>query len=448
MNMRKSKKPTLRPLHSMQHRKMIQLILLSLFLSLAQLVIAQDTAKQKEFRSKYELKEVVVLSRHNIRAPLSGGNSVLGKVTTHTWTDWTANPSELTLKGGVLETMMGQYFRKWFEAEGLFKEGYCPNTDEVNIYANSMQRTIATAEYFNAGFLPTCNRPIYHRFTPSKMDPIFFPRLTKVSEEFKKEALKEISDMGGEKGIVGINESLKPSYETVKKVIDMKNSRACKEDTICDLNDYNTKLKFVLGEEPNMSGTLKLATQIADALILQYYEVTNDKEASFGNTLATKDWENISKIKDVYGDVLFSAPIVAVNVANPLLIYMRDELKSKDRKFTYLVGHDSNISSLTSALGFESYLLPLTIERKTPIGSKLIFEKWVDKASKKEFIKIKLLYQTTDQLRYMVPLSLKNPPASFPMKISGLQADEFGLYRYEDVISKFDNAITRYEDIK
>lgn len=181
-------------------------------------LLSAQNPDSKQFRDNYELKEVVILSRHNIRAPLSGGNSMLAKVTNHKWTEWTANASELTLKGGVLETMMGQYFRKWLEAEGLFKDGYCPNTDEVNIYSNSMQRTIATAEYFKAGFLPICNMDIYHRFSPSKMDPVFFPRLTKVSEDFKKQALKEISSMGGERGIIGINESLKTSYETTHNI--------------------------------------------------------------------------------------------------------------------------------------------------------------------------------------------------------------------------------------
>lgn len=424
------------------------LFVLILVMSFVPNIASAQVKQSQEFKDKYELKEVVVLSRHNIRAPLSGKNSILGKITTHQWTNWTANASELTLKGGVLETMMGQYFRKWLESEGLFRDGYCPNDDEINIYANSMQRTIATAEYFKAGLLPTCNQSVYHRFSPSKMDPLFFPRLTKVSDEFKVEALRQISQMGGEKGIIGINESLKDSYDLIEKVTEMKNSPACKEDNICALNDYNTQLTFNLGDEPNMKGTLKTANTIADALILQYFEVADDKEAAFGHNLTTTDWEKISRVKDVYGDVLFSAPIVAVNVAHPLLVYIKDELKSDVRKLTYLVGHDSNICSLLNALGVEEYSLPNTIEKKTPIGSKLVFEKWQDKNSKEEFISIQLVYQTTNQLRNLEALSLDNPPAMFPIKLSGVASNEFGLYNIGNVIQKFDKAITAYEEIK
>ena len=44
-------------------------------------------------RSGYTLDQVVVLSRHNIRSPLSGGGSVLGDITPHEWFPWSSDPS-------------------------------------------------------------------------------------------------------------------------------------------------------------------------------------------------------------------------------------------------------------------------------------------------------------------------------------------------------------------
>lgn len=58
------------------------------------------------------LEQVLVLSRHNIRAPLSGPGSALDTMTPHKWFDWSAEASQLSVRGGVLETEMGQYFRK------------------------------------------------------------------------------------------------------------------------------------------------------------------------------------------------------------------------------------------------------------------------------------------------------------------------------------------------
>lgn len=419
----------------------IVLLLLCPLLAMGQL------QRSEAFKNQYKLKEVVILSRHNIRSSLSVNGSVLQKMTPHQWIKWSAAPSELTLRGGALETIMGQFFRKWTVNEGLFAENAVPTVDEVNFYANSMQRTIATAQYFSSGFMPVANLHINHRFTPSKMDPVFFPALTKSSEAFKVQALKEIAAMGGKKGIVGINEGLKDSYQLIEKVLDLKHSPACQSGEVCAFDDYNTQLKLEKGDEPNMKGSLKFANSASDALILQYYEDTDPVQAAFGQKLSNADWEKIAKVKDVYGDVLFTAPIVAVNVAHPLLVYMKDELNAKNRKFTFLCGHDSNIASVNAALEVEEYSLPQSIEKKTPIGSKLVFEKWVDKAGK-EFVAVNIVYQTTEQLRNVSLLNLENPPIVFSLKLKGLQANADGLYTIESVNDRFDKAIRAYEAIK
>lgn len=426
--------------------RLLMLILLIAF-SIPTILQGQNSNYDK-YSQKCDLKEVVILSRHNIRAPLSTSGSVLGQVTTKKWVEWTANGSELTLKGGVLETIMGQYFRKWAEAYKLFPENYCPNVDEFNVYANCRQRTISTAKYFTTGFFPTCNIDVYHRYTSGKLDPTLNPRLTKVTDDFKIQAMKEINAMGGEKGLYGLSESLKPSYDLVAKVVDMENSPLYKTDKTCRLNDYNTPIKFKANSQPKLSGSLNLANKIADALILQYYEEPDDIKAGFGQKLTYADWENISKIKDVYGDVLFAAPIVAINVAHPVLVYMKDELLSSDRKFTYLVAHDSNICALTNALNVENYSLPNTIEKKTPIGCKFVIEKWQDRESKKVYANVSLVYQTTDQLRQTTPLSLTTPPAIYQLQLKGLQKNELGLYDFNDLIARFNEAISAYENIK
>ena len=419
----------------------IALLLLCPLLAMGQL------QRSEAFKNQYKLKEVVILSRHNIRSSLSVNGSVLQKMTPHQWIKWSAAPSELTLRGGALETIMGQFFRKWTVNEGLFTENAVPTVDEVNFYANSMQRTIATAQYFSSGFMPVANLHINHRFTPSKMDPVFFPALTKSSEAFKAQALKEIAAMGGKKGIVGINEGLKDSYQLIEKVLDLKHSPACQSGEVCAFDDYNTQLKLEKGDEPNMKGSLKFANSASDALILQYYEEADPVQAAFGQKLTNADWEKIAKVKDVYGDVLFTAPIVAVNVAHPLLVYMKDELNAKNRKFTFLCGHDSNIASVNAALEVEEYSLPQSIEKKTPIGSKLVFEKWVDKAGK-EFVAVNIVYQNTEQLRNVSLLNLENPPVVFSLKLKGLQANADGLYTIESVNDRFDKAIRAYEAIK
>lgn len=428
-------------------RKLNSLLLLLILTILCPALAQAQLQRSEAFKGKYKLKEVVILSRHNIRSPLSTNGSALSKMTPHEWTNWSSAASELTLRGGVLETEMGQFFRKWTIETGLFKDNYIPTIDEVNVYANSMQRCIATAQYFSGGFMPVANLRVNHRYVPSKMDPIFFPRLTKSTEAFRTEAMKQINAMGGKEGLVGINKSLKESYDLIAKVLDMKQSEYYKKGEIKDFVNNDTQITLELNQEPGMKGSLKNANSASDAFILQYYEEPDGIKAAFGHKLTTEDWTKIAKVKDVYGDVLFTAPIVAVNVAHPLLQYMYDELNDKDRKFTFLCGHDSNIASVDAALGVEEYSLPYSIEKKTPIGSKLVLEKWVDTAGK-AYIAVNLVYQSTDQLKQMSLLDLQHAPQVFSLKLKGLNQNTDGLYTFEDVNARFLQAIRAYDDIK
>ncbi len=61
---------------------------------------------------------------------------------------------QLTAKGGVLEVYMGNYTRQWLAQQGLVKNGACPDSNSVFVYANSLQRTVATAQFFCKWCLP------------------------------------------------------------------------------------------------------------------------------------------------------------------------------------------------------------------------------------------------------------------------------------------------------
>lgn len=430
-------------------RNIISTIAVAAFMLLAGTSVAQQIRPQ-EFKDKYKLREAVVLSRHNIRSPLSDSKSVLGRMTPHEWTKWTAGKSELTNRGGALETIMGQYFRKWAVDAGLFPENYVPTADDLNVIANSMQRCIATARYFTSGFMPVGNVEVNHRFTPSKMDPLFNPQITKISPEFVAIAMEQINAMGGEKGLVGLNEKIAPDYELMMSVLDVENSPLAKENdpALKGLTNYNTRVKLEKWAEPALeSGSaLKELNSASDAFILQYYEEPDSVKAGFGKNLTRDQWASLAHVKDTYQDVLFTAPIVAVNVARPLVQYMYDELRSPDRKFTFLVGHDSNLSSVATALGVEEYELPDAIEKKTPIGSKIVIEKFVDNDGN-EYADINIVYQTIDQLRNMELLSPENPPMVYPLTLGGLERNADGLYRLADVENRFEQALAAYEAI-
>ena len=331
--------------------------------------------------------------------------------------------------------MMGQYFRKWLVSEGLMQENEIPAEGTMRFYSNSMQRTIATAQYFSSGMLPVANVRIEHHCEMGRMDPVFHPQITDDSEAFRVLAQQQITAMGGANGMVGIGEKMADNYKVLERVLDMDQSQACLEGDTCHFRTDDAHVYLIKNREPGMGGSLRLACQAADALVLQYYEETDAVKAAFGDTISWEDWESISAIKDWYGDVLFTAPVVACQVARPLLQTMLEELQNNQRKFTFLCGHDSNIGSVLAALEAEEYSLPQTIEKKTPIGCKLVIEKWEDNNGQL-FVSLNLVYQSTEQLRNMSLLDLENPPMVYPVRLKGLDANADGLYPYEAFISR------------
>ena len=162
-------------------KKIVSMLLVVFFLSSCCLTAAEQ--------AEDTLDRVVILSRHNIRSPLSGSGSLLGDITPHEWFRWTSNPSELSLRGGVTETIMGQYFRLWLEKKGLFPENYQPEEGAVRFYANAKQRTIATARYFAAGLLPVSEAPIEYHVAYDTMDPVFEPSLNFLLKSPKRAVL-------------------------------------------------------------------------------------------------------------------------------------------------------------------------------------------------------------------------------------------------------------------
>lgn len=397
------------------------------------------------FHDKYTLSEVVVLSRHNIRAPLSEKGSVLDKITPHQWYSWTSKPKHLSQKGGVMETMMGQYFHHWLVEEGLFEETSIPDSNEIRVYANSMQRTLATAHYFLAGFMPVASIPVNHRCAVDIMDSVFTPQITYLDDEFCKKAFDEMAIMTGEKAemhkvsdkayfcvLRNVPNKLDGSYNALSKVIDIKKSIACRNGNICDFAGPDT-IWLKLLDEPRTKGSLDLANTVADALVLQYYEERDDRKAAFSHRLTFNDWLRISKIKNFYGDILFTTPTVSRQIATPLLNEIAKELNKPARKFAFLCGHDSNIGSVLAAMGVTDYSLPNTVETKTPIGSKLVFEKWVDDKGE-YYIAVKLIYHSTQQIRQGQYEVNGNEPIVFPIHVGNLQANPDGLYAFDDII--------------
>ena len=374
-----------------------------------------------------QLQQVLMLSRHNLRAPLADNGSVLEQSTKKSWPQWDVPGGQLTTKGGVLEVYMGNYTRQWLAQQGLVKNGSCPDSNNVFVYANSLQRTVATAQFFVNGAFPGCDVAVTHQDEMGSMDPIFNPVITDGSDAFNKKALAAMT---------AANEklSLKPAFQRLEKIVDYKASPACNNKKQCDLSSGQNTFSAENGKEPTVSGPLKVGNSLMDAFTLQYYEGFPLDQVAWGQIKTPEQWKELSAIKNGYQDALFTSPDVSREVAAPLVDYIRSQLVDQDKanapKITLMVGHDSNIASLLSALQVKPYELPDTYE-KTPIGGQVVFERWHDAKTDKDLLKVEYVYQTADQLRNADVLSLKNPPKRVTLQLAGCETDANGYCNWD-----------------
>ena len=390
----------------------------------------------------YTLEKVTILSRHGIRAPLVGYGSALAEATPHTWTPWKTEGGHLTPRGGELETRLAHYMDEWFDAVGLIKKDSCPTTDQLLVYANSLPRTIDTGKNFVKGAFPDCDITVHNLEEVGKMDNTFNPIVrSPVDDAFVAKAEKSIDDMLGEGGFAKLNERLAKNYQILETVLDYDHSATCEKEKQCDLEKIPNSLTFAQNKEPGTKGPLRNGTGAADSFILQYYEGYPANDVAWGKIETPEQWQAIVDLKNIYTDVLFTAPVLAKETAAPLLAFIQNSFAdhgyqhplikdAQKAKVTLLVGHDSNVASLLALLQTAPYQLPEQYE-KTPISGKVLFEQWRDKDGK-ALLKIEYIYQTTPQLREDSELSLKNPPQHVVLKLEGCPTDANGFCPMDD----------------
>lgn len=396
----------------------------------------------------YQLKQVLIMSRHNVRSPLSGKGSFAESVTPHQWFNWTAPAGQLSLHGGVAETIMGQYFRKYLEDEKFIPENWVPADGEARFYANSFQRTIATAQYFSSGMLPIANVKVERKMALNAKDPVFLPN-TELTPAELQAGINYVNSLCDGKGLSAVGVELADDFKRMEKMLDFKKSAYAKEHNIkaADREDWQIDLQ---GKNKNIiayKGVTKAMTSVADALMMQYYETPTSKSAAWGNDKSKAAWKSVGKILTTSCDIDFKNPPIARITARNLLKEMDTELNTNGRKFTMLLGHDTNLSTLLAALEAKEYTLPGTVAYQSPIGGKILIEKRLGPDGV-TYAAVNMVYASDKQMRDLEPLGLNNPPMIYPLEFKSLQKNADGLYRFDELISLFRRTYETEESIR
>ena len=404
----------------MKLRRILAFLVAVLCLTYAQLAQA---VPQDSFHEKYRLVQVIVLSRHNIRAPFNGPDSSLSKTTDHAWHDFGVAAGELTPRGAQMEEYMGRYFRQYVDQEGLFAAEYLPEKNDIRFAANGFQRTIATAQNFAKGFLPGLDVGVDYRGDVGDADPTFLPGTAGHKEAFAAANRAEVEALGGSSKLL---QDIVPGIKLAAKVLDRPET-----DT--------AEVTAAVDDELRISESFRPLMKACDALTLQYYELGADN-AAFGHKLSFREWQEIAAVKDLGIHLCRNVPTLSRALARPLLSVIQEELNTRQRRFTFLCGHDINIASVMGAMEVKNTPLPETIEQESPIGCKIVVEEWEDRTGE-SFINLKLIYPRSEQLAKAEPLTAENPPEVVPLHLQDIHANEDGLITMQDFQQRLTDAI-------
>ncbi|RRU71216.1 bifunctional glucose-1-phosphatase/inositol phosphatase [Stenotrophomonas maltophilia] len=357
------------------------------------------------------LEQVILLSRHNLRAPVVASGA-LANATPERWPDWDVGAGELTTKGGVLEVYMGRYMGQWLRQAQLLPASGCPQPADFHAHANSLQRTQATAQFFVAGAFPGCHVAVEQRMPLGIMDPLFNPVIHRDHAAFRKRAVSVMQQ--------ALSASdLAPSLSVVEGITLYPQSAACTGRSNCHLALADTTFSAEPGKEPRASGSLALASGLVDALLMEHYQGSGIPREGWGRLTTEAQWHALAQIRNRYQDILFGTPEVARDVAAPLLARVNVLFEDPaSPKVSLLVGHDSNIGSVLAALGITDYTLPGQYE-KTPIGGLLQFERWRDRGAGEVRYRLVYVYPTREQLRGAIPLTDAQPPGRVELVLPG-----------------------------
>ncbi|XP_073965274.1 glucose-1-phosphatase-like [Choristoneura fumiferana] len=374
----------------------------------------------KTVQGNFKLLRVVALSRHNVRSPLADN---LDEITPKPWPQWSEKRGYLTTKGAYLEGLMGTFFSKWLFHHGVLP-AVCPDKKDVFVYANVKQRTLASAQAFVDNAFPGCNTTVHAK---DKTDPVFNPVIHNSTDIFKRLVLKQMQDQ--------LNTlSLSSSYEVVEEILDYKDSFLCKNCSKCDLvTDRNQIDGVVLGQKPVVNGPLKISKGAIDAFKMQYYNGFPLPNVAWGKLDNDKKWEKIIRISKAYHSVIFNSTIIARDIASPLLNYMKHLFVSETTKFTLIMGHDANIFTILSAMSFKPYILQNQFEM-SPVGGKIVFQKWMDQSTGLFYLKIHFVYASTEQIRNGMKLTLTKPPQFQLLELKGCPTDSNGFCLWDNFL--------------
>jgi 4-phytase / acid phosphatase len=358
-----------------------------------------------------ELKYVVIVSRHGVRAP-TWDNSHLNAYSAEPWPEWDVPPGSLTTHGRKLIRIMGSYYSAWLAGEHLVRLDGCQDAHRIYIHADKDQRTVETGRAFAESLLPGCAIEV-HAQPEGQTDPLFSGAGTPDPERMLA-AVRERLGAAPQKLVADHRAAL----DELQAIL---GGKAVEPAAI------GVALK---GKSVELTGPFATGSTFSENLLLEYTNGMEGSTLGWGR-LTRENLERVLEIHAVYADLMRRTPYLARARGSNLLVHVERSLDQAvsgkavagaigqpGDAVLLLSGHDTNLSNLSGMLGLTWKLDGFQTD-DTPPGGALIFSLWRDPATRQYSLKLRYVAQTVDQMRHSEPLSIASPPEGQDVALPG-----------------------------
>jgi 4-phytase/acid phosphatase len=356
-----------------------------------------------------EIRFVVVLVRHGVRAPIE--SEIRGSAyNAEPWPAWSAAPGVLTQHGAAALRLLGEYYRLRYPS---FLQHLSCERPGIYVEANTTQRTIASARAIVAGVAPEC--PVEVHFRPRQGNPLFAPSTSRLVD---KQKVTDATDgrMGNQPDWFA--SAFAAPLANMHRVLMDCNGSHC-DKTKPDFRSAVVRHGGDLNESP-----VAMGADFAENFLLQYTEGMPMDKVGWGR-VSREDLNSLMEMNTRYHDFMLRTPYFAQVAASDLAVHLRDtilgvpgQLGTPQDRLVLLVGHDANLSWLGGLLRLD-WLLPDQTFNATPPGSALVFEVHQSKTTGASTVRVLFVSQTLDQIRNLRPLTGGEEPSVAPVYVPG-----------------------------